>query len=163
MAATGNSRPEPFWCLLAAWAIPGAGHLMLGMRGRALQYFLCVAVTFLIGVGITRGFAVSWEDHKLALALQAPVGVPTLIGLLYDESREPEVDPPSAKPRAMTAGRTRHHANASIAWPLTPSLPPSVPLVAIRSKCTTTTRATTFAPMCLTNTAIALAIRSSSR
>ena len=35
---------------VAAWAIPGAGHFMLGRRGRALILFLAIVTMFVFGL-----------------------------------------------------------------------------------------------------------------
>jgi len=35
---------------LAAWAIPGAGHLLIKERGRAIIIFVTITATFLIGL-----------------------------------------------------------------------------------------------------------------
>jgi hypothetical protein len=41
---------SPFVVVLLAWLIPGAGHFLLGKRGRALLIFSCVVLSFLFGV-----------------------------------------------------------------------------------------------------------------
>lgn len=38
--------------VIAAWLVPGAGHLMLGKRGRALLFFLTIVGAFVIGLGL---------------------------------------------------------------------------------------------------------------
>jgi hypothetical protein len=47
--------PRVFASMFLAWAIPGAGHLYLGRRGRALVFFAVVAFMFLIGMSIDGG------------------------------------------------------------------------------------------------------------
>jgi len=37
---------------LAAWLIPGAGHVVIGDRGRGLTIFIAITITFLIGIMI---------------------------------------------------------------------------------------------------------------
>ena len=44
-----------FAAMALAFAVPGAGHFFLGRRGRALAFFLIVAVMFLIGISIEGG------------------------------------------------------------------------------------------------------------
>lgn len=36
--------------LLAAWLVPGAGHLVLGKRGRAILFFLTIVSAFVLGL-----------------------------------------------------------------------------------------------------------------
>jgi TM2 domain-containing membrane protein YozV len=38
--------------IILAYLVPGAGHLYLGRRGRAIAFFLIVVVMFLIGISI---------------------------------------------------------------------------------------------------------------
>src|ERR1700751_5576072 len=41
---------SPFLTCLAAWLVPGAGHLMLGKRGRAAIIFGAVVLSFTVGL-----------------------------------------------------------------------------------------------------------------
>jgi hypothetical protein len=41
---------SPFLIVASGWLIPGAGHLLLGRRGRAAIIFSTVLVTFLVGI-----------------------------------------------------------------------------------------------------------------
>lgn len=82
-----GARPDPILCALAAWILPGSGHLLLGMRRRGLQYMACILVTFAVGLYLTQGFAVSWESHRLAFVFQVPVGLTTGVGMLLGGSR----------------------------------------------------------------------------
>ena len=49
-------EPRPFplarrgAAVLAAWLVPGAGHLVLGKRGRALLFFLTIVGAFVLGL-----------------------------------------------------------------------------------------------------------------
>ena len=38
--------------IILAYLVPGAGHLYLGRRGRAIAFFLIVVIMFLIGISI---------------------------------------------------------------------------------------------------------------
>ena len=40
----------------AAWLIPGAGHYMLGRRGRALILFVAIVTTFVLGLAMKGQF-----------------------------------------------------------------------------------------------------------
>lgn len=41
------------WALVLAWLVPGAGHLWLGRRGRALVFFAIVLIALLIGLQLS--------------------------------------------------------------------------------------------------------------
>jgi hypothetical protein len=47
--------PRTFVSMFLAWAIPGAGHLYLGRRGRAAGFFAVVFCMFVIGASIDGG------------------------------------------------------------------------------------------------------------
>jgi hypothetical protein len=49
-ADTLNPVRPPFLVLLVGWLIPGAGHLILGKRGRGVLIFVSVLASFAIGV-----------------------------------------------------------------------------------------------------------------
>ena len=75
-------NPRAVASMFLAWAIPGAGHLYLGRRGRALIFFAVVVLMFLIGVSIDGGlytFATSRGSWLKLLASLASMGS----GLLY--------------------------------------------------------------------------------
>ncbi len=72
--------------MFLAWAIPGAGHLYLGRRGRALVFFLVVVLMFVIGVAVDGAlytFATSRGSWLKLLASLASMGS----GLLYFVAR----------------------------------------------------------------------------
>ena len=78
--------PRVLASMFLAWVIPGAGHLFLGRRGRALIFFAVVVLMFLIGVSIDGGlhtFATSRESWLKLLATLASMGS----GLLYFVAR----------------------------------------------------------------------------
>ena len=41
--------------MILAWIVPGAGHLYLGKRGRAVVFFVIVVCMFVIGLSIEGG------------------------------------------------------------------------------------------------------------
>jgi len=61
---------------LAAWAIPGAGHLWLGRRSKGLIFLIALPLMFAIGVAI-RGclFPFELSDPLAALAAVADLGI----------------------------------------------------------------------------------------
>jgi TM2 domain-containing membrane protein YozV len=74
--------PRALASMFLAWAIPGAGHLYLGRRGRALIFFVVVVLMFAIGVSIDGAlytFASSGGSWLKLLATLASMGS----GLLY--------------------------------------------------------------------------------
>jgi hypothetical protein len=65
---------------VAAWAIPGAGHLWLGRRNKGLVLLIALPVMFAIGLAL-RGRLLPFDlsDPLVALAALADLG----IGLTY--------------------------------------------------------------------------------
>jgi hypothetical protein len=65
---------------VAAWAIPGAGHLWLGRRHKGLVFLAALPVMFAIGLALRgRLFPFDLSDPLVALAALADFG----IGLPY--------------------------------------------------------------------------------
>jgi hypothetical protein len=72
---TKKSLPISLSCLLA-WLLPGAGHLYLGKKGRAIAFFLCIFFLFFAGIAI-QGNIFAFEQGKFLrnLATIADMGV----------------------------------------------------------------------------------------
>jgi hypothetical protein len=69
---------------LAAWLVPGAGHLWLGRRGKGLVFLIALPVMF--GLGLFLGgrlFPFVWSEPLVGLAAVADLGV----GLWYVAAR----------------------------------------------------------------------------
>jgi hypothetical protein len=65
---------------LASWAIPGAGHLWLGRRGKGLVFLVALPLMFAIGLAIHgRLFPFDMSEPLVGLAAIADLG----IGLTY--------------------------------------------------------------------------------
>ncbi|MDO8793277.1 MAG: hypothetical protein Q7J25_01500 [Vicinamibacterales bacterium] len=65
---------------MAAWAIPGAGHLWLGRRHKGLVFLVALPLMFAIGLALRgRLFPFDLSDPLVALAALADFG----IGLTY--------------------------------------------------------------------------------
>ncbi len=65
---------------VAAWAIPGAGHLWLGRRNKGLVFLVALPLMFAIGLALRgRLFPFDLSDPLVALAALADLG----IGLTY--------------------------------------------------------------------------------
>jgi hypothetical protein len=61
---------------LAAWAIPGAGHLWLGRRGKGLTFLVALPLMFAIGLAIEgRLFPFDLSEPLVGLAAVADVGI----------------------------------------------------------------------------------------
>jgi hypothetical protein len=54
--------------ILAAWVVPGLGHLLIGRRGKALLYFATITLTFLIGTALAEGRNLSFERDPIYFA-----------------------------------------------------------------------------------------------
>jgi TM2 domain-containing membrane protein YozV len=73
--------------MILAWAVPGAGHLYLGRRGRAIAFFIIVVFMFVVGVGIDGSLytvATSRDSWLKVLASFASMGA----GFLYFIARQ---------------------------------------------------------------------------
>ena len=60
--------------VILAYLVPGAGHLYLGRRGRALTFFLIIVIMFLIGVSIDGELYTFARAQGSALRSLAAVG-----------------------------------------------------------------------------------------
>jgi TM2 domain-containing membrane protein YozV len=61
---------------LAAWAIPGAGHLLLGRIQKGLTFLIALTVLFLLGLWLEgRLFPVEITQPLVALAALAEMGI----------------------------------------------------------------------------------------
>jgi hypothetical protein len=78
-----ETQPSPpiYFVGILAWLVPGAGHWMLGMRGRGAAMFFGIVLTFLIGVALGSVFQVNPdrpETHSFWYVLQLICGLPTI-------------------------------------------------------------------------------------
>lgn len=72
---------------LAAWIIPGAGHLWMGRRQKGIVFLLALPVMFLIGLLLKgRVFPFELSDPLVALAAVANLlaGAPWMIARMMD-------------------------------------------------------------------------------
>jgi hypothetical protein len=61
---------------LAAWLIPGAGHLLVGQRGKGLVFLLILPLMFVLGLALEgRLFPFEPAQPLVALAAIADVGI----------------------------------------------------------------------------------------
>jgi hypothetical protein len=81
LTAAERARPaaEPGMLVLlcvAAWALPGAGHLWLGRRQKGLVFLLVLPLMFIIGLALHgRIFPFEPSEPLVALAALADVGL----------------------------------------------------------------------------------------
>jgi TM2 domain-containing membrane protein YozV len=83
-----KSFPISLSCLLA-WLLPGAGHLYLGKKGRAIVFFLCIFFLFFAGI-VIQGNIFAFEQGKFLrnLATIADMGVGPIYFLAKYEGLE---------------------------------------------------------------------------
>ena len=68
---------------LLAWLIPGAGHFYLGLRKRALLLFVCIEVTFFIGLYIGTLRIVDPAQSLLWFLAQVFTGLNTIVARFW--------------------------------------------------------------------------------
>ena len=67
---------NPYLVCLAAWAIPGAGHLWFGRRAKGLVFLIVLPLMFGIGLALEgRLFPFEISQPLVALAAIADVGI----------------------------------------------------------------------------------------
>jgi len=74
-----KKRPEIVLAL--AWLLPGLVHLLLGKRGHAVVFFLCVVGVFVVGDVASDFKGVSYHYHRWAFVAQMGAGAPVLLHL----------------------------------------------------------------------------------
>jgi hypothetical protein len=77
-AATSLEQTQPgslVLLCLAAWAVPGAGHLWLGRRFKGLVFLIVIPLMFAIGLGVEgRLFPFDFSEPLVGLAAFADLG-----------------------------------------------------------------------------------------
>jgi hypothetical protein len=72
---------------VVSWLVPGAGHLMLGRRQKAIVFFVALTVMFVIGLALNgRLAAFDFSDPLVGLAAVANLGmgIPYFIARFLD-------------------------------------------------------------------------------
>jgi hypothetical protein len=75
---------------VAAWAIPGAGHLWLGRRQKAAVFFVALLAMFVTGLLLKgRLFPFEFSEPLVALAAfaNAGMGLPWILALMLDAGK----------------------------------------------------------------------------
>jgi len=80
MRATAANREEfsvyPYLICLAAWAVPGAGHLALGRFSKGLVFLCALTLMFVFGLRLEgRLFPIEFSQPLVALAALADMGI----------------------------------------------------------------------------------------
>lgn len=92
MAARSVQKPKPvaapprLLLYLAAWLVPGLGHLWLGRRQKGLVFLVALPAMFVIGLLLHgRLFPFVWTEPLVALAAVADVwtGLPYFVAKLF--------------------------------------------------------------------------------
>ena len=79
MRATAAEETQSGWLVLlclAAWAVPGAGHLWLGRRSKGLIFLVALPLMFAIGLALKgRLFPFDMSEWLVGLAALADLGI----------------------------------------------------------------------------------------
>lgn len=67
-------KGRTFFAVLLAYLVPGAGHLYLGRRARAITFFCIVVLMFLIGIAIDGDLYTLGHSNGSLLRLLAALG-----------------------------------------------------------------------------------------
>lgn len=89
-----GSAANPAVVLIAGWAIPGLGHLLLKKYWRALFLFVSITVLFVVGLAVSgKIYLVSTDDILDKLGFVANIGNPVayLIALMAGWGQQPVV------------------------------------------------------------------------
>lgn len=87
-------RRAPLLVLLAAWALPGLGHLLLGRRAKAAWFGLLILGTFGLGLLLGEGASVSSARYPWHMIGQIGAGLVALLadGLLGGAPQKGTID-----------------------------------------------------------------------
>jgi hypothetical protein len=90
-SAAGTVRPaDPTITMLAAWLVPGAGHLLVGQWRKGVVFLVVLTGMFLIGLafgGRLFPFQMSEPLVFLAAAAEWALGLPRLLAAMFGGGR----------------------------------------------------------------------------
>jgi hypothetical protein len=92
-SAKVQQEEEVFFPTLLAWFVPGAGHWVLGMRRRAVLYFISVIGMFLVGSAFGNFTIVSFRYHPYSFLLHLCTGAISIIMTLITNAMENTANP----------------------------------------------------------------------
>lgn len=83
-------------CIVATWIVPGAGHWLLGRRGKALLFFVLIAFTYLFGMWLAdfRNVRLDQDSMDLYFMGEAVCGGFTLPAWFFTRSLELSFEQP---------------------------------------------------------------------
>jgi len=82
-----------FYPTLLAWLVPGAGHWVLGMRRKAVIYFVVVLSLFLVGAALGKFTIVSFRHHHYSFLLHLCTGAASLVLTLITNAMQDVPNP----------------------------------------------------------------------
>jgi len=87
-------RRSPLLVVLAAWAVPGLGHLLLGRRAKAAWFGALILGTFGVGLLLGEGASVSSARYPWHMCGQIGAGLAALLadGLLGSRPQAGTID-----------------------------------------------------------------------
>ena len=80
-----------FLAVILGWALPGAGHWILGQRKQAVILGALLLGTFWWGETIAEGYAVTRKEHEYFFYGQAGIGVSAFIANQVQSNKLPAV------------------------------------------------------------------------
>jgi hypothetical protein len=90
-AADTRNRDIP--AILLGWLVPGAGHLYLGRRGKALLFFAAIGALFVLGVAMDSRLEVTLTLDDLLASLfsiaQMAAGLPYVVARFLGYGSDP--------------------------------------------------------------------------
>ena len=82
---------NPVSLVILGWAIPGAAHVVVGRKDKALLYFFLVLGTFIAGWIISDCGNVYFEQYRWHMFLQTCTGVVAFVIGIFGEVAEPKM------------------------------------------------------------------------
>ncbi len=93
VASDEARQRDIFFPTLLAWFVPGAGHWVLGMRRKAVAYFICVLGLLLVGAALGNLTIVSFRHHPYSFLLHLCTGAASIIMTLITNPMENVYNP----------------------------------------------------------------------
>ena len=91
MTSSDKRSVNPIALVILGWAVPGAGHLVLGRRDKATLYFILVVGTFIAGWIIAGCQNVYFQHGRWHMFLQMCTGASAFIVGLGAKIAEPKM------------------------------------------------------------------------
>ncbi len=78
-----NAPGDPLLAMILGWCIPGAGHWIIGSRGKAVFFFIMIMTTFAVGVWLADFRNVKYDDNEFYWVGQLGCGAILLIANVF--------------------------------------------------------------------------------